>query len=172
MAEPKRRAAIGFAIHTGWAAAVAVAGPPAELLDRRKLTLATDAQQRFVYHVAAEQPEAAERLVEHAFTGARARAKAALEQLAADLPGFALTLALRPAKPLPPLASILASHPLRHTAEGQLFRRAIAEAAAELGLLVVVPAALQAPAVGKPGSPWGKDQKDGAALAWAALSLR
>jgi hypothetical protein len=172
MAERKRRAAIGFTVHTGWAAAVAVSGPPAELLDRRKVTLATDPHQRFVYHVAAEEPAAAKRLVEEAFAVARAGAKAALERLAADLPAFALVVALRPEKSLPPLEAILSSHPLRHTAEGQLYRRAITEAARELGLPVVVPAALKVPAVGKPGPPWGKDQKEGAALAWAALGER
>ena len=169
---PRRtqRAAIGFAVHTGWAAAVALSGPPAVLLLRRRLELADDAHDaRFVFHAAAERPNSAELITVRALATAQDRAEAALAELITELVGFSLVVALPPEKLLPPLSSILASHPLLHRAEGALFRRAIAEAAAARGLQVVTPASPQALALGKPGPPWGKDQKDAAALAWAAL---
>ena len=169
---PKRspRAAIGFAVHTGWAAAVALSGPPAALLLRRRLELADGAHDaRFVFHAAAERPNSAELITGRALATAQDRAEAALAELIAELAGFALLVALPPEKTLPPMAAILASHPLLHRAEGALFRSAIAQAAAARGLPVATPASPLPPALGKPGPPWGKDQKDAAALAWAAL---
>lgn len=156
------RAALGFSIHTGWAAAVAVADPAA-VLDRRRIALADEEHDaRFVYH--------AERRIRDASRIARQRAEAALRDILA-VHQIATAAVPRPKRALPALEAILQSHALIHSAEGELYRRAIEDACRAVGLEVVTPAP-EAPAVGKPGPPWGKDQKDAAALAWGALLIR
>jgi hypothetical protein len=160
------RAALGFSIHTGWAAAVALSDQPA-LLARRRVELAgADHDARFVYHAAAEHGRAAER-IRKAETIARERAQAALSELLRDH-AVAIAAVPPPKRALPALEIILASHPLLHAAEGELYRRAIVDACLAAGLEVVTPAP-RAPTLGKVGPPWGKDQKAAAALAWAAL---
>src|SRR5262249_10643920 len=88
------------------------------------------------------------------------------------------------------LAEILASHPLVHSAEGQLYREALA-AAAELRVLPVTrflqqdlyeqaadqiglsDESLRAQLTGLGralGPPWQKDQREAAAAAWLALA--
>jgi hypothetical protein len=159
------RAAIGFSVHTGWAAAVVLTDAPS-VLARFRIDLATtEHDARFVYHAAAERGRAAER-IRKAAALARGHAEAALR---AAIAAHAVGVAALPAskRVLPELATILASHPLLHAAEGELYRLAIAEACAALGLLVVTPRAV-APLV-QPGPPWAKDQRDAAALAWGAL---
>jgi hypothetical protein len=165
------RAAVGFALHTGWAAAVALAGTPPRILDRRRVELAEEKHDaRFVYHAASEAPATAERMIAQALDSARGRALAALHEMRQTLPEFSLLVALRPPKKvLPPLPMILKSHPLIHLAEGELFRRAIAEAAEKLRFPILTLAPGLPPDVDPIGPPWGKDQKDAAALAWAAL---
>src|SRR5438132_12015592 len=86
----KTRAALGFRAHTGWAAAVAVAGPlhAPRVIERRRLELpAGDGDEsRFVYHLAAElAPAAAQRLVERAQARVARSAAAAVAGLVADL---------------------------------------------------------------------------------------
>jgi hypothetical protein len=163
------RAALGFSIHTGWAAAVTVGGPPAEILARARLELA-DEDSRFVYHVAAERGDA-ERRIADAARIARQRAEAGLRLLIEQHP-VAVAVLPPQKRELPPLAIILAAHPLLHAAEGELYRRAIAGACADLGIAVDATTAVALPVVGKVSPPWGKDQKDAAALAWAGLTLR
>ena len=50
----------GFAIHTGWAAAVLVGGDAREpvVVDRRRVTLCPEALPRQVYHAAQDMPPA------------------------------------------------------------------------------------------------------------------
>lgn len=162
---PVTRAAVGFAIHTGWVAAVVLVAKPLAIRDRRRIELAGD-DVRFVYHLAAEHGDA-ERRVAEVTRAARRRATAALQELCgahrivvAGLP--------RPKRVLPPLDAILRSHTLIHTAEGELYRLAIADACRGLELEVLTPEPLL-PEVESPGRPWGKDQRDAAALAFAAL---
>jgi hypothetical protein len=75
----------------------------------------------------------------------------------------------------PPLATILASHPLLHTAEGLLFRTAIADAAAECGFTVVVvperDLAAEPDIARPPGAPWRQDEKLATGVALIALAL-
>ena len=56
-------AALGFRVHTGWAAAVVLAGPSTapRVIDRRRFNLVeeTDHDSVFVYHAAAEVDAAA-----------------------------------------------------------------------------------------------------------------
>lgn len=192
-----RPVAIGIRPHTGWGAVVALGGPAAgaEVLDRRRIDLATTFAEGAVYHQgqSLSLPEA------EAFARDSARrferlAREALEALLADL----RSTGCRPAgcavvggsgRPLPPLASILRSHPLVHAAEAELYRGVLARAAEATGLATrLVPAAdlsqlaaaalqiatarvdARLAALGKAaGRPWGKDQKEAALAAWCAL---
>ncbi|MGK9164744.1 hypothetical protein KXR53_00520 [Inquilinus limosus] len=138
--------AIGLKAHSGWAALVAVAGPPAmpRVVDRRQLMTAdpADAQARFPYHAAEGLDDAtAEALVHSYAEAARERADASLGDTLADLRGRGLrpvgcALLPGPPKPLPGLTTILASHALIHTAEGVLFRDVLVDAAGRHGLLI------------------------------------
>ena len=93
---------------------------------------------------------------------------------------------------MPPLERILTSHPLLHTAEGELFRDALRSASRECGLplttvkerelLTRAIAELRLPAgalerhlaaMGKGiGPPWRQDQKFASVAAWLALRQR
>jgi hypothetical protein len=168
------RAAIGFSVHTGWAAAVAVGGPKATVLARERVVLADSDYGRFVYHAARETPAFAKEMVKESRQVAERRGAKALKQLVAELGDHDLVaIALPPARrALPPLEKILASHSLVHSAEGELFRAALVTAGEKLGLAVVELAAAEMPALSVAGPPWGKDQRTAAALAWAALRRR
>lgn len=158
------RRALGFSIHTGWAVVV-VLSDAAEVLVRRRVELA-DRDARFVYHAAAQDRRAVSRIGDAERT-ARRRAEAALADLVQEH-GITTAAVPRTKGPLPALEAILESHPLLHRAEGELYRGAVVEACEALGLAVVAPVP-DPPRVGKMSPPWGKDQKDAAALAWAAL---
>ncbi len=168
------RVAIGFSVHTGWAAAVAVGAPKATVLARERLVLADSDYGRFVYHAARETPAFAKEMVKESRQVAERHAAKALRALVAGLDDHTVVgIALPPAKrELPPLEKILASHSLVHSAEGELFRRALVTAAGKVGLSVVEATAGPLPAVKVSGPPWGKDQRTAAALAWAALATR
>src|SRR5262249_46704682 len=93
---------------------------------------------------------------------------------------------------LPELRSILASHALIHTAEGEFFRKALVEAGEHCGLPIVgvkerelferASAHFRMPAgalerriaeLGRSiGPPWTQDQKYAALVAWLALTNR
>ena len=165
------RAAIGFSVHTGWAAAVAVGGPKATVLARERVVLADSDYGRFVYHAARETPAFAKQMVKESRQVAERRARTALKELVAGLAGHrVVAVALPPAKrELPPLEKILASHSLVHSAEGELFRAALLTAGGKIGLAVVEVEPGAIPALSVDGPPWGKDQRTAAALAWAAL---
>ncbi len=168
------RAAIGFSVHTGWAAAVALGGPRATLLARERLVLADSDYGRFVYHAARETPAFAAEMVKESRQVAVKRAARALRDLVAELAEHrVIAIVVPPAKrALPPLEKILASHSLVHSAEGELFRSALVTAAGRARLPVVESAPGQLPALEVTTPPWGKDQRTAAALAWAALQQR
>ena len=99
-------------------------------------------------------------------------------------------LLLASGRQLPALANILASHPLIHTAEGELFRDALRMASRECGMALAevkerellaraaadlgLPAAAieqRLSAMGKViGPPWRQDEKYAAMVAWLALA--
>ena len=168
------RAAIGFSVHTGWAAAVALGGPRARVLARERLVLADSDYGRFVYHAARETPAFAAEMVKESRQVAVKRATRALRDLVAQLADHrVIAIAVPPARrALPPLEKILASHSLVHSAEGELFRSALVTAAGRARLPVVEAAAAVLPALEVTTPPWGKDQRTAAALAWAALTRR
>jgi hypothetical protein len=122
---------------------------------------------------------------------ARKGMRAALDEL--DGRGHsaaACGLLLAAGRPLPDLAGILASHALIHTADGVLYREALADAAGHCGLALLqvrerdllargakmlkvredtlLPRLTE---MGRPlGSPWRQDEKLAALVAWLALA--
>ncbi len=139
--------AFGLRVHSGWAALVAVAGPLAAptVLDRRRIELVDRTSPGGVqpFHAARVLPlEDARRLVERSLESATRLAGSALAAAARAVrdqrhQALACCILDSSARPLPELAAVLASHPLVHTAEGELFRQALAAAAAAAGLPVL-----------------------------------
>ena len=194
------RAAIGFRVHSGWAAMVAISlekGAPL-VLHRRKLLLVKTFSYTFrqPYHTAEKMPvgDAANfvHVVEKeshelALAGIRALRKE-LEEVDYRLCGCALLLAS--GRKLPEFEKILASHALIHTADGELFRESIRQACTlanlplvaitERGLLTAAASRLkkkpeflnrQVSALGKSlGPPWTQDEKLATLAAWLTLA--
>jgi len=195
-----KAAALGFRLHTGWAALVVVAGAAGkfEVLLRRRVELLPpgEAIPRFVFHHAAELPAAqAAELIERAEDASRKAAQTAVKDVldhlrsldrVAKAAGFACG-----SRPVPKdLAVVLRSHPMIHSAEGALFQRAVASACESCGLASIAArerevwtkaaatwslaeASLceQVDGLRKSvGAPWGTDQKT--AMAFALLALR
>lgn len=139
-----RRAAIGIRAHSGWAAAVVVAGAPGAIavIGRRKIVL-TDPKLKGAnqpYHFAKPRalPEA-ERYLAGCAAVAKALALAALREMVLEaercgkmVAGCAILLAA--GRELPALERILASHALIHTAEGEFFRQCFRGASEQLNL--------------------------------------
>ena len=193
------RAALGFRAHSGWAALVAVAGTRGQVVvvDRRRIELGDPSAPgpKQPYHEAEGKPLAqAKRIVDRFADDAGRRALEALRCVLVDLRarghevvGCGLLTASN--KPLPQLGSILASHALIHTADGELFRDALAGAAKkcrvplarvrERELAQSAANALRASGetlqrrVGELGRglgpPWTQDQKLAALAAWMCL---
>ncbi len=189
-------AALGFRVHTGWAAAVVVGGAPSppKVLDRFRVTLAEPAAAA-VYHAARElELSAAEKLVAAARQTARDQALAAVRAAIARARAaqFHLTtsgMVLGNARLPSSLAAVLRSHPLVHAAEGELYRRALLEASeachlrvtgvagreleqegARLGLSAAELRRSLSDAGRAVGRPWTQDQKQAMLLAWLALT--
>jgi hypothetical protein len=189
---------LGLRTHSGWAALVAVGGsaPAPAVVDRRRIEMADDPRARQPYHAAEDLPpvRAAALLARFAHR-ARERAVAGLGDALGDLraKGYEVVGALvltASGRPLPALESVLASHALIHTADGEHFRDALASASGqhrlsvtripEKELLARAEAALRRPARelqavvtawGKAlGPPWTQDQKLSALGAWTLLA--
>src|SRR5712664_3575577 len=197
-----KQAAIGFRVHSGWAAVVAVCvekGAPVVLARQRVHLVDTFTYEfRQPYHTAekmllgqarefiARMQAEARRLAYHAMRELESRAR---EQ------GVKLTrcgLLLASGRPLPNLEKILASHALIHTADGELFREAILHASARSGLAMstvkerelldragqafrMKSAALlqRVTELGRPlGAPWSQDEKFATIAAWLALASK
>jgi len=194
------RAAIGFRVHSGWAAMVAVSledGVPV-VLQRRKLLLVGTFSYTFrqPYHTAEKMPlgDAAE-FVRGVETESRELALSGLRALekeldSADYKVRGCALLLASGRKLPEFEKILASHALIHTADGELFREAIRHccARAKLPLAVIKERELlataskrlnkrpeflnrQVAALGKSlGPPWTQDEKLATLAAWLTLA--
>ena len=189
-------AALGFRVHSGWAALVAVASPAAEpaLVLRRRVELSRKTPRQ-PFHAAEGRPfEAAENLIRRSTDEATALAEnavlAAVEELrTTGHEPVAGGLLVAAGRPLPGLRDILASHALIHAAEGELFRDVLRQASRTCGLRVTEvkerdleeqaartlrrsPDALRRrlAAWGKAlGPPWTQDEKRAALVAWLAL---
>ena len=115
-----------------------------EVIDRRRMTLTTPGilgtNQPYHFAKNLELPEA-EKFLGNCFAASKRLAlesvRDVLDQLRdrqVRVVGAAVLLAS--GRPLPPLAKILASHALIHTAEGEFFREAISKACESLDLSV------------------------------------
>lgn len=195
-----RPAALGVRAHSGWAALVVVAGPPRSpaVIVRRRLELAGAGIPRPVqpYHAAQRlELEEAEEVVRRSANEARRLARRAFRALIAELgesghDAVGCGILLGSGRPATTLAATLASHALIHTAEGELFRGALAHASehchlrvtgikeGELYARVAAELRLQVDELGRRvtelgrpiGPPWGQDQKHAALAAWLALA--
>lgn len=180
-------------MHSGWGILVAVTGDTAaiEILDRRRVVVMDSGLPgaKQPYHFAAELPpaEAGEFIATSAAASGRL-ALAALRDIVDELcqrdyqvAGCGLILAS--GRALPPLAQILASHPLIHTAEGEFFRDAIRQACGRLDIPVAAIREKDLPEragvqkqdtvyrLGKSlGPPWTTDHKAAALAAWMLLA--
>lgn len=138
MSEP---AALGFRVHSGWAAVVAVARD-FTVLERYRLEIADPAMagSRQPFHAAEALGEAAgqallqrcrERSAELAGEGVKRAVQRLAERRYQVSDGAVL---LGSGRALPPLAAILRSHALIHTAEGEFFRDVVREAGERRGV--------------------------------------
>ena len=147
------------------------------VIERRHINLAGSGPPRTVqpYHAARglDLPDA-EKAIEHAASRARKLAGTAIREALATYDVIACGVGHDPTQKRPPLAKILASHPLLHAAEGLLFRTAIADAVGECGFTVVAVqerdlkgrvATLPRPQ----GPPWREDEKLATVAALIAL---
>jgi hypothetical protein len=194
-----RRAAVGLRAHSGWAALVAVAGTPKsiDVVARRRIEIADPAipGSKQPYHEAEGLPvDKAGKLLDRCMRGAERLARkaigAVLDELAREgHESRVCGLLLASGRSLPALESILASHALIHTADGEHFRDALARASEHFRLAVIrvrekevlerAAAALGIPVprlqarvqeLGRSlGPPWTQDQKLAALAAWLAL---
>jgi len=194
-----KSAAVGFRVHSGWAALVALAaerGAPA-ILARERVHLVENFTYEFrqPYHSALKLGlEKGRAFVSRSRSEARRLALRAIKGLQATLEtqGYKLTrtgVLLASGRPLTDFSRILASHALIHTADGELFREALVYASERCALgtttikerevleaasraLGMKPAALarRVTELGKPlGAPWSQDEKLATAVAWLAL---
>jgi hypothetical protein len=144
IAVAKRRAALGFKAHTGWAWVVAVAlgEGGAEVLIKRRIEMAAGFDEAGVYHASEEMPiEQARAVIDAARAKFERSASEEIASLVAELeasknPVSAAAIVSGSSKPLPPLESVLKSHALIHAAEGELFRAVLAGASERCRLRV------------------------------------
>src|SRR6059058_3829421 len=139
-----KQAAIGFRVHSGWAAVVAVCvdrGAPVVLARQRVHLVETFTYEfRQPYHTAEKMLEGqAREFISRMRTESRRLAYRAVHELESRTQeqGVKLTrcgLLLASGRALPELDKILASHALIHTADGELFREALLHAIARCGL--------------------------------------
>ncbi len=193
-------AGLGFRVHSGWAAVVALAGSaksPTVVL-RKTVVIADPAisGSKQPYHAAQKLAlKQAETLVRRCTASTRALARRAVRGIVAELrgkglqPGGACVL-LSAGGQAGPLAAILASHPRIHTAEGEFFREALRRACRrcrvkvtgvkEREILAQAAAALRLQAktlrrragqMGRDlGPPWRQDEKLAALAGWLMLA--
>jgi hypothetical protein len=195
-----KRAAVGFRVHSGWAALVALAvekGAPVVLARRRVHLVDTFTYEfRQPYHTAEKLLlEKARAFVARMRNESRRLALRAIREVSADLrdQGYQLSgcgLLRSSGRPLPKLRQILASHSLIHSADGELFRETILQAAARCGLKSLTlkeretldsasrkfrirPSELarRVNELGRPlGAPWSQDEKLATMAAWMAAT--
>src|SRR5437667_10905647 len=139
-----KQAALGFRVHSGWAALVAVRleKDARVVLARQRAHLVETFTYEFrqPFHTAGKMLISQARdFIERVREEAKRLAQRAIHELQSDLQkqGMALKscgLLLASGKPLPNLEKIIASHALIHTADGELFREAIVHSGALCGL--------------------------------------
>jgi hypothetical protein len=195
-----KSAALGFRAHSGWTALVALSvtkGVP-QVLARQRLHLVDTFIYKFrqPYHTAEKMPlDEARASIARVETQAKRLAYRAIRDLQKNLQeqGYLLTrcgVVTASGRPLPSLPQILTSHAIIHTADGELFRRALLHASARCDLasatvkerellseasriLQLKPDVLtrRIAELGRPlGAPWTQDEKFASLVAWLALA--
>src|ERR1700730_197262 len=194
-----KKAAVGFRVHSGWTALVAVSLEKGVLtvLSRQRVQLVETFSYKFrqPYHTAEKMRlEDASKFISKIRTEAENLAYLSLHAVQVDLEkrGYQLDrggLLLASGRQLPELEKILASHALIHTADGELFREVLRGASARCGLRLACtkdrellehcaeafslrPAELQrgVTKLGRPfGSPWSQDEKFATLVSWLVL---
>jgi len=194
-----KKAAVGFRVHSGWTALVAVSlenGMPT-VLSRRRLQLVETFSFKFrqPFHTAEKMRLGdASKFISGVRTAAEHIAYRSVQSVQLDLKklGYHLdrvALLLASGRPLPELEKILQSHALIHTADGELFREVLRSASARCGLQITCTKerglleqcteafSLKAPELlwratelGRSfGSPWSQDEKFATLAAWLVL---
>jgi hypothetical protein len=194
-----KQAAIGFRVHSGWTALVAVAvedGQPLVLWRGRPHLVETFTFAfRQPYHTAEKTSmDDAPGIISRARDEATRLAREAISEVQGRLEAIEFKLSrcgliLASGRPLPALDRILASHALIHTADGELFREALLKASGQCGLdaytvkerelvetasreLRMKPDQILSRVAGLGsalGPPWTQDEKLATLVAWLAL---
>ncbi|MGH9703130.1 MAG: hypothetical protein ACRD4K_07125 [Candidatus Acidiferrales bacterium] len=135
-------AAIGVKMHSGWGALVAVSHESGkiEILDRRRIHVTVRGTPGAIqpYHFVENfKLEAAEEFLANCFADSTGLAAAAIREVieilrASKFRLIGSAIVEASGRPLPTLEKILAAHPLIHTAEGEFFREAFAQASQSL----------------------------------------
>ena len=197
-----KQAALGFRVHSGWAAVVAVSLEKSApvVLERKRVHLINTFTYTFrqPYHTAKKMPLAeARQFIAQVEKEAKQLAHRMIHGMQCEFEKREIkltrgSLLLASGRPLPGFEDILASHALIHTADGGLFRDALSCAAERCGVEIVglkerellecarqslhiQPAVLlrRVTELGKPfGSPWSQDEKFATLAAWLALNSR
>jgi len=195
-----KQAAVGFRVHSGWSALVTVSleNDVPRVVSRERVHLVETFIYKFrqPYHTAGRMPlEKAREFVAGSLSEAKRLATCALRATQTSLgkqgyevAGCALLLAS--GKTLPGLESILLSHALIHTADGELFRDALRCSSADCGLEITCIKERELLDRGVKtfrtrrdkllrrltelgtgfGSPWTQDEKYAALAAWLVLA--
>jgi hypothetical protein len=150
------------------------------MLAKWGLQLTPPDQERFVFHAAQDMdPRAASRWVSRSTAAISKHTRSEVDAVLASLPAEAGRAAIvgRSLDVDEPLDRILASHTLLHTAEGALYRNAIADALREHGIVatLVAPETLaerrdSLVQFGKVEAPWRREHKDATLAALVVLS--
>lgn len=140
-----RRAALGFRMHSGWGALVALSNDGGlEVIERRHIVVADTnvPGSKQPYHYAERlEFKQAEEYIARCSTASAQLASTAVREILSQLKtgeyrvqGSAILTAS--GRPLPALERILASHALIHAAEGEIFRSIVHRACEQAGLPV------------------------------------
>ena len=197
-----KQAAVGFRVHSGWSALVAVSleNDVPRVVSRERVHLVETFIYKFrqPYHTAERMPlEKARAFVDESLVEAKRLAGSALRSTQNELrkKGYELTsgaLLLASGKALPGLENILRSHALIHTADGEHFREALRHSCKDCGVELACIKERELLDRGVKtlrarrdrllrrltelgddfGSPWTQDEKYAALAAWLVLAER
>lgn len=183
---------IGVSDHGGWAVLV-TADVNGALLDRRRVELVDEGLPKIPHHSEGQflPIDQAVELVERVRESAARHAKIVLDQIAVDLPGRILGIALRHCPELPPsIAERITDYRAHNVADWVMYRQALAAAAEarawtvhwydprqvrDLASKALGVQNLDAHFAGLRrfiGPPWGQDHKLAMAAAIAAMNAR
>lgn len=194
-------ATLGFRVHSGWSAVVAVEGSlrSPSVIHRARIEIkdaAISGATQPYHHAAEMRIEQAGKFLEQCTAASRKFAGLALDEMLAGLrergyEAVSCGILTGSGRKLPELVGILASHALIHTAEGEFFRAVVTHECEQRRLTVMgvrekelwtrAPAVLKTSEdalrqeiaeIGKRiGPPWTQDEKHSALAAWMALAV-